>query len=217
MSLSSSSRGVSAGEAEFGGWLVGDWVDFLQCCTSHRVSLYVSQSVFLNVYKTSWARHAIPDVPVLWYSGLSLCASSVSTWSWLSIRGSACWVGGRKPYLAGSSAVWRNLDANWLCLWEPNGSVWAIVLLVPCTLRLWDKDWEQWEIRTQYLVPKEAAEQFWGEITPWELPQSHFSWRNYQRKLLKTFFLFIPAKFSDGKKEYISIFQSSFWPDGWQR
>lgn len=82
-------------------------------------SLAGCMPAFLNAHRTSWARHAIPDVTLLWYSGMSLCTSSVSIWIWLSIRENTCWVCGRKPYLAGSSAVWRNEDANGSYLWEP--------------------------------------------------------------------------------------------------
>lgn len=138
---------------------VDGWVTrsaFLSAAHVHimSASLAVCTPVFLNAYRTSWARPAIPDVTLLWYRGMSLCTSSVSTWSWLSIRENACWVCGRKPYLAGSSAVWRNEDANGLYLREPSGSVGVVMLL----------GWRRRAVANEapYLVLKEAAEQYFG-------------------------------------------------------
>lgn len=130
-------------------------------------SLAVCTPVFLNAYRTSWARPAIPDVTLLWYSGMSLCTSSVSTWSWLSIRENACWVCGRKPYSAGSSAVWRNEDANGSYLREPNGSVGAVMLFVQCTLGHWDGDGEQWQMRLHIWCFKKLQSNIL-DIRPWE-------------------------------------------------
>lgn len=138
MSLSSTCWAASA--AALVGWLTA----------LHLTSCQpLPQSGFLNAYRTSWARRAIPDVTPLWYSGTSLRTSAVSTWSWLSIRVNARWTSGRKPYLAGSSAVWRNEDANWRRLPEPDESVGAVVMLAPCTLGLWDEEGGNSQMRLQ--------------------------------------------------------------------
>lgn len=86
------SRAVSAGRrSRVWQWMSG-WRGRLSSVPHFTSCQPLWQSVFLNVYRTSWARHAIPDVTPLWYSGMSLCASSASTWRWLSIRENACWV-----------------------------------------------------------------------------------------------------------------------------